>query len=115
VSGYFFHEPAQEPYSIIFVHYTEYRVSRKEDPYLTNFPLLRNITFSPFAGGGKVMGTQRVRPGGSQVFFFLYFPWCEILGGILKFLLVILIEETRELGLVTYSQAARKDKSNAGS
>jgi hypothetical protein len=60
------------------------------------------------------MGTQRVRPGGSQVFF-LYFPWREILGGILTFLLVILIEERRELGLDTYSQAARKDKSNAGS
>jgi len=52
------------------------------------------------------MGTQRVRPGSSQVF--LHFPWCEILGG-------ILIEEMRELGLDTYSQAARKDKSNAGS
>jgi hypothetical protein len=35
------------------------------------------------------MGTPRVRPGGSQGFF-LYFFWCEILGGIFKFLLVIL-------------------------
>jgi hypothetical protein len=52
------------------------------------------------------MGTQRVRPGGSQGFFLGYFPWCEILGGILKFLLVILIEGRRELGLGIYCQAA---------
>jgi len=52
------------------------------------------------------MGTQRVRPGSSQVFFVLS-----------------LVRNTgrhfdrgrRELGLDTYSQAARKDKSNAGS
>jgi hypothetical protein len=47
--------------------------------------------------------------------FFLYFPWCEILGGILTFLLVILIGERRQLGLGIYSQAARKNKSDAGS
>ena len=52
------------------------------------------------------MGTSGCAQGVPR--FFLYFPWCEILRG-------ILIEERRELGLDTYSQAARKDKSNAGS
>jgi hypothetical protein len=68
---------------------------------LTNFPLLGNIAISPFAGGGKVMGSAQGLPR-----FLLYFLCCES---------VILIEERRELGLVTYSQAARKNKSDAGS
>jgi hypothetical protein len=45
---------------------------------LANFPLLGNITFSPFAGGGNVMGAQRVRPlWVTQVFF--VFSWLDML------------------------------------
>jgi hypothetical protein len=47
--------------------------------------------------------------------FFFVLSLGEILGGILTFLLVILIEERRELGLGIYSQAVRKNKSDAGS
>jgi hypothetical protein len=43
------------------------------------------------------MGTQRLHPGGSQVF--LYFLWCEILGCKLKKFASHLIEERRELRL----------------
>jgi hypothetical protein len=61
-------------------------VKKGGPPYLANLPLLGNITFSPFAGGGNVMGAQRVRPRWvNQVFF--VFPWLDmlVLGGHLIF------------------------------
>jgi hypothetical protein len=61
------------------------------------------------------MGTQRVRPGPGSSRVFLVLSLLRSTVCILTFLLVILIEERRKLGLDTYSLAARKNKSDAGS